>query len=219
MIDFVCVEKCFTIAGTRRLVLRDVTFSLRQGKMYALVGQSGAGKSTILTLAAQLDLPTSGSILIDKSLDSLEVGYVFQAPLLVAELTVRENVMLKAWGAMGKFDAPEQQADELLEKVACLHLASLSPQRLSGGEQRRVSVARALFGEPRLLLLDEPTAHLDDISATLVRSLIVSFCRSAGITALVSTHDQELVNAADEVFCLRDGVLTSGEGKSVWRGA
>lgn len=150
---------------------------------------------------------SKGRELVEGHERNISIGYVFQQPLLVNEFTVLENVMLKGWAFALKREDAENRAQELLHDMRCDHVSTVSPVRLSGGEQRRVAVARALFARPQLLLVDEPTAHLDEESAALVREVLVRFCRETGATALISTHDHVMAQAADRILRMHEGLL------------
>jgi putative ABC transport system ATP-binding protein len=198
--------------------LAGVDLVVARGELVALTGPSGSGKSTLLHLAGALDLPTSGEVIVDGtdvgSLDAAgrahlrneRIGFVFQAFHLAPGLTVAENVALTA--ILAKRRAPEirQRVDELLDLVDLGSKSHRRPAQLSGGEQQRAAVARALVMDPAIVLADEPTGNLDSAAGALVVELLVAAHR-AGRTVVIATHDQRLAARAERVVHLRDGVL------------
>ena len=204
--------------------LRGVSFSLEEGAFASVVGPSGCGKTTLLNLIGGLDAPTSGTIILDgtrvdqaseKELSRIRlqhIGFVFQAYNLFPVLTALENVefvmMLQAVPAAER----RKRAMELLEAVGLKDMADKRPPRLSGGEQQRVAVARAISTETRLVLADEPTANLDSTSAAQLLDLMETLNRERGVTFLFSTHDPRVVQRARKVIRLRDGRVVEGNG-------
>lgn len=196
------------------IALDGVTLSLADGGMTALVGPSGCGKSTCLNLAAGVDTPDSGSIEID-GFDLAEasesdltkhrrfgVGVVFQAFHLVPHLTVEENVALPQ-AIAGRRDV--EWVRSLIDRVGLGHRASHYPSELSGGEQQRTAVARALALRPRLIVADEPTGNLDSRSGEAVLALLNELRREQGASLLMATHDESIAASADRLIRLRDG--------------
>lgn len=202
----------FQQGKTSITVLQGMSYLFEQGKTYALQGVSGTGKSTILQLLAGLEQPTEGKIFYnDRSLATFSdsdhqkflhatIGLVFQLPYLIDELSVRENVMLKALIAGQTGSDAHKKADDLLAHVGLHHKSQTSPAALSGGEQQRVGLARALFIQPQFLLADEPTAHLDHETKKIIMSLILEFQKSSGMGVIIATHDQD-VAAQMQVQC------------------
>jgi ABC-type lipoprotein export system ATPase subunit len=186
-----------------------------------LSGPSGSGKTTLLNLIAGLDRPDQGEIVlagVDIARFSVnraskyraeQVGIVFQAYNLISQLTALENVLLPMV-ALGR--ANPSRARELLDLVGLADRGDHNPSQLSGGEQQRVAVARALANDPALVLADEPTGNLDDRSAQSVLGLLMSAVRERGRTLLLVTHERETMQAADRSLELREGVLTSIAG-------
>ncbi len=205
--------------GAVRAVLRGVTFSLPAGRSVAVVGRSGSGKTTLLNLAAGLDVPDAGRVVLaGRDLASLserartlrrrrDVGFVFQFFHLLPHLTVLENVLLPAWVAGDPHAAAAARAAELLAAVELADRRHDPAARLSGGEQQRVAICRALLRRPRLLLADEPTGSLDDATGRRVLELLLALARGEGSAVLLATHSREVAAAADSVRALRDGVL------------
>jgi ABC-type lipoprotein export system ATPase subunit len=202
-----------------RPALAHVTLEVARGRRVAIVGRSGSGKSTLLHLAAGIDLPTIGAVLVggqdlarlsDPARTRLRreaIGLVFQFFHLLPHLTVRDNVALPGLIAHDAPAALRRRADELLARVDLAERADDPVQRLSGGEQQRVAICRALLRRPRLLLADEPTGNLDDASSQVVMSLMLDLARAEGSTVVYVTHSREIAELADERHRLHSGVL------------
>ncbi len=192
--------------------LRDVDLAVAPGQFVALLGPSGSGKTTLLNVLGALDTPTSGSVwVVGRDLATMserqrtryrrfEVGFVFQHFYLVPVLTAEENVLLAAGLVHAKGDARSW-----LDRVGLAGRAHHFPSQLSGGEQQRVAVARALAKRPRLLLADEPTGNLDTSTGTQVLHLLREASDGEGCTVVMVTHDDDLARIADRVVRLRDG--------------
>ena len=201
--------------------LRDVNLEMKPGEFCAFVGPSGCGKSTLLNLVAGLDLPTSGEIVLDgrstRNLTGYEwtkirretIGIVFQAFHLVHGLTAEENIALPLMlrGENGRETA--QRVEDMLDRVGMSHRRKHRPAELSGGEQQRIAIARALAHGPRLLLADEPTGNIDSHQGAGIMSLIRELAISGGQTVLLVTHSLAAAQAADYVWTMRDGRLVS----------
>lgn len=201
--------------------LRDVNLEMKPGEFCAFVGPSGCGKSTLLNLVAGLDLPTSGEIMLDgrstRNLTGYEwtkirretIGIVFQAFHLVHGLTAEENIALPLMlrGENGR--ETTQRVEDMLDRVGMSHRRKHRPAELSGGEQQRIAIARALAHGPRLLLADEPTGNIDSHQGAGIMSLIRELAISGGQTVLLVTHSVAAAQAADYVWTMRDGRLIS----------
>jgi putative ABC transport system ATP-binding protein len=202
-----------------RVALQDVSFELPAGRRIAVVGRSGSGKSTLLHLAAGIDRPTGGEVelggrrlgdLSDRARTLLRretIGLVFQFFHLLPQLSVRDNVALPELIAGGRPAAFGPRVQELLGRVGLADRAADPVQGLSGGEQQRVAICRALVRRPRLLLADEPTGNLDDASGRLVMELMLDLVREEGSTLLYVTHSREFAALADETWQLQSGRL------------
>ncbi|MCB1182259.1 ABC transporter ATP-binding protein [bacterium] len=202
-----------------RTVLRDVSFDLPAGRSVALVGRSGSGKSTLLHLAAGVSTPTAGRITLFGTdltgcgesertrVRGRHVGLVFQFFHLLPHLSVGENVALPAWVGGEGGRAVQDRARDLLERVGLGARHDDPVSRLSGGEQQRVALCRALLRRPGLVLADEPTGSLDEASGREVMALLHELVRDEGGTLLYVTHSTELAAGADEVWRLHDGRL------------
>ena len=212
--------KSYPTPAGRLTVLRDVSLAVRAGSANAVVGPSGSGKTTLLGLCAGLDVPSSGSVVLNRvSLGELKedqkaelrnscVGFVFQNFQLLPTLTAWENVMVPL--ELRASAASERQAFELLTKVGLEERAHHYPIQLSGGEQQRVALARAFINEPDILFVDEPTGNLDTESSEQVANLLFALNREAGTTLMVVTHDPLIASRADRVFHIRNGTLIDG---------
>ena len=209
------------VQGDRRLeVLRGITLDLRPGEIVALVGHSGSGKSTLLHIAGLLERPDEGDIVIDgksaaaasdrdrTALRRRFLGFVYQYHHLLPEFSAIENVMLpQMLNGRGRGQA-RAHAAELLAMVQLKDRSDHRPGRLSGGEQQRVAVARAMANAPRVLLADEPTGNLDSATADTVFRQLLALVRETGMAALVATHNPDLAARMDRIVTLKDGVLT-----------
>lgn len=195
--------------------LDDVSFAIARGEFVAVVGPSGAGKTTMLNLMGCMDVPTSGSLRIARQelsglsdakrtqLRREQIGFVFQHFGLMPTLTVAENVALPALFARRKV---QRRVDELLDKVGLSARRNHRPHQLSGGEMQRVAIARALINAPQILLADEPTGNLDSQTGETILGLFRQL-QNEGLTIVVVTHNEALSNAAARCLTLRDGRL------------
>lgn len=215
------ISKSYFDHGQQRDVLSNVCLDVNRGEFLAILGSSGSGKTTLLHLIGGIDTPDSGSIVIDgieiTSLSDTErtlfrrrhVGMVFQLFNLIPTLTVWENVLLPA-ELEGAVDSTRRvQAGELLERVGLSDRRSTYPDRLSGGEQQRVAIVRALAHQPHVVLADEPTGNLDAENSERVLSLLLELTREAGRTLLMATHDHEIARKATHICRLQGGGLTT----------
>ena len=192
-----------------------VSFSIEKGEFAVVVGSSGAGKTTILNILGGMDSCDEGQVLVDgkdiakftprqlTEYRRLDIGFVFQFYNLVPNLTAKENVELATEICPGAMDAAE-----VLGLVGLADRLDNFPAQLSGGEQQRVSIARALAKNPKLLLCDEPTGALDDQTGRSILALLQQTCRSQGMTVIVITHNQAIAPMADQVIHMRSGRVT-----------
>jgi putative ABC transport system ATP-binding protein len=213
------VGRDFVVGDTVVHALRDVDFAVPEGTLAVVHGRSGSGKTTLLNVIGGLDRPTRGRIWLDgeevsgKSEDALvelrreKIGFVFQSFGLVPILSAEENIEVPL--RLRKVDPDERtrRVRELLELVGLGGRAGHRPYELSGGEQQRVAICRALANRPRLLIADEPTAQLDSGNAVTIMELVRELVESEGVSALVATHDPLLLDVADTVVELHDGRL------------
>ncbi len=201
-------------------VLDGISLSVARGEMVAIVGASGAGKSTLLHLLGALDKPTRGSVTIaGDALDGLDegalaslrnrkVGFVFQFHHLLREFSALENVMIPMRIAGKDESAARARAAELLQRVGLGARASHRPSELSGGEQQRTAVARALALEPAVVLADEPSGNLDHANSERLHDLFTEVSRDLEIAMVIATHNRSLAARADRVLLLEDAKLT-----------
>ena len=205
-------------------VLANLDLVVEAGERVAIVGESGIGKSTLLHLLGALDLPTGGRVLFDgvdvfaRSDSELalfrnrEIGFVFQFHHLLGDFTALENVMLPSLIARQPQAATRARATELLERVGLRERLAHRPGQLSGGEQQRVAVARALAQRPKLLLADEPTGNLDPTTGEDVQQLMFELNHEHGATLIVATHNDRLAAAMGRTLRLADGRLHEASG-------
>ena len=217
------LERVFTLGGQELHALRGIDMQAIQGEFIALIGRSGSGKTTLLNILAGLDQPTSGdAYLAGQHLNELSeerraalrrehVGIIFQSSSLLPLLTAAENVELplriSGWSRRDR----EERAREVMDKVGLLHRMRHRPYELSGGEQQRVGIARAIAPRPSVLMADEPTGELDSVSAQTVFGLFRSLVEEEGVLIIAATHDRAIMSRADRILELRDGVLVREE--------
>ena len=226
MIQLRGVSKTVTSGGRPLTILHPLNLTIAAGQFLAVLGPSGSGKSTLLGLVAGLDAPTTGEILIDDvdiaklSEDALarlrgeKIGFVFQFFHLVPSLTAYENILIPMEIAKRR-DAPAR-AKRLLGEVGLDDRGHHYPSQLSGGEQQRIAIARALANDPPIILADEPTGNLDSATGRLIMELLLDVRRTRQTTMMLVTHDADLASLADSRLVLRDGrpVETSMETTS-----
>lgn len=201
-------------------VLKGIDIDVAEGEFIAIMGKSGAGKSTLMYQLSVLDEPTEGTITIDgtdvTALTESEathfrlhtLGYVFQDYALVPDLSARENVMMPLLMRGADWDDAVGVADTSLDAVGLEGKYNNLPSELSGGEQQRVAVARAIAGKPKILFADEPTANLDSVSGAQVIDLITKLHRDDGQTIVMVTHEPEYAVNCDRIIYMEDGVIT-----------
>ena len=216
VVQFRNVTRTYVTGTHSQNALSDVNLELEEGKFVVILGPSGAGKSTFLNLLGGLDNPTSGQIIVDNtdistlSSDELadyravKVGFIFQSYNLIPTLTVLENVSL-----VEEIAPDHMSAEELLAEVCLDDHTHQFPHELSGGEQQRVSICRALAKNPKILLCDEPTGALDSETGVVVLKLLLKMARDYGKTIIIVTHNQNIAKMADVVIHIRSGKVTS----------
>lgn len=214
------VSRVYTSGDHELKALDGVNLSLDEGKFVVILGPSGAGKSTLLNLLGGLDSPTSGTITVcGNDISTLNqneladyraetVGFVFQFYNLIPTLTVHENVTL-----VKEIVKNPLSATKMLEEVGLADHAKNFPSELSGGEQQRVSIARALAKNPKILLCDEPTGALDSATGVLVLKLLLKMAREYGKTIVIVTHNQNIAKMADTVIHVKNGKIVSSENQ------
>lgn len=202
-------------------ILKGVDLHIRQGEVVSIVGSSGAGKTTLLTILGTLDRPTSGEVIIngqdvvklnDKKLAAFRnrhIGFVFQFHQLLPEFTALENVCIPAYIANENKKEAEKKATELLELLKLRDRMQHKPSELSGGEQQRVAVARALINHPSVIFADEPSGNLDSKNAEELHGLFFELRNTFQQTFVIVTHNAELAKMADRTLTMRDGIIIS----------
>uniref|UniRef100_A0A831U3S5 ABC transporter ATP-binding protein n=1 Tax=Geobacter metallireducens TaxID=28232 RepID=A0A831U3S5_GEOME len=213
------IHKCYREGDRERIIFRGAELAVEPSQWIALLGRSGSGKSTLLNLISGIDLPERGEVLVGESainrLSERErtlfrrrrIGFVFQFYNLIPTLTVLENLLLPLELAGEVTPEGHVHARELLERVGLADRAASYPDRLSGGEQQRVAVVRALIHRPSLVLADEPTGNLDSDTGRQVLELFDTLVRQAGATMVLVTHSVEVAERADRVLAVRDGLI------------
>ncbi len=204
-------------------VLKGVDIDISTGEIVSIVGSSGAGKSTLLHILGTLDKPDQGSINMNNtavtSLNGRQlaafrnqyIGFVFQFHHLLPEFTALENVCVPGWIANRPKDQVEERAVRLLNTLGLSHRIDNKPQAMSGGEQQRVAVARALINEPRIVFADEPTGNLDSINARDLHELFFRLRAEFNQTFLIVTHNEELAKMSDRLLHMKDGKMVNGD--------
>lgn len=201
-------------------ILRGLSIDVQKGQVAAIVGPSGCGKSTLLHVLGTLDRPDQGQVLINgtdvlqlspKKLAAFRnhhIGFVFQFHHLLPEFSALENVAIPGWLAGRSKAVVRQEATRLLDNLGLSHRLDHKPSQLSGGEQQRVAVARALINQPAIVLADEPSGNLDSINARELHQLFFRLRDETGQTFLLVTHNEELARQCDRVWTMRDGMLS-----------
>lgn len=213
--------KTYGKGDTMVKALDNVSFSVEKGEFVAIIGPSGSGKSTLLHILGGVDVPTSGSVVINQTdisnLDETalaifrrrQIGLIYQFYNLIPILTVKENLTLPLLLDGRKPD--EKQIDRLVKRLGLEHRLDHLPNQLSGGQQQRVSIGRALVNNPALMLADEPTGNLDSENSKEIISLLRQFNKEFNQTVIIITHDEKIANSADRVITIEDGKITGDE--------
>ncbi|MBN1269560.1 MAG: ABC transporter ATP-binding protein [Kiritimatiellae bacterium] len=219
------LAKSYTMGHNVIRVLRDVSVSVQTGETVSIMGASGAGKTTLLNVLGGLDSPSGGQVVFKGKdvygmtargrceMRARQVGFVFQSYYLLPELDVLENVMLPAWtlrGALRSMAETRRRALDLLARVGLGERAAHRPAELSGGEQQRAALARALMNEPEVVLADEPTGNLDSATGEQVLHYLFELVKEKGHTLLMVTHNEAVAARCGRVLHLRDGCLETG---------
>ena len=216
------LKKTFSQGGETLNVLHDINVSVEPGEIVALVGPSGAGKSTFLQMVGLLDTPTSGQIMIGgENMTSADdkkrtmyrrelIGFVYQFHYLQPEFTALENVVIPQMIGGRDKETAEARGIKILSRMGLSHRLNHRPARLSGGEQQRVAISRALANAPSLLLADEPTGNLDPETSDVVFNEMLGLVRNVGIGAIIATHNLDLASKMDRVLILQNGTIHQG---------
>ena len=213
--------KTYGTGDTMVKALDNVSFSVEKGEFLAIIGPSGSGKSTLLHILGGVDVPTSGSVVINQTdisnLDETalaifrrrQIGLIYQFYNLIPILTVQENLTLPLLLDGRKPD--KKQIDTLVKRLGLENRLDHLPNQLSGGQQQRVSIGRALVNNPALMLADEPTGNLDSENSKEIISLLRQFNKEFNQTVIIITHDEKIANSADRVITIEDGKITGDE--------
>jgi putative ABC transport system ATP-binding protein len=213
------LTKTYTEGKQTRTILANVNAAFNAGEFILLLGQSGSGKSTLLNLISGIDAPDSGDIWVDgRAINRMterertlfrreHIGFIFQFFHLIPTLTVFENVTLAMQLNGGVTTAKEKEVQKLLDQVGLGHRRDAFPDRLSGGEQQRVAILRAVAHNPTLLLADEPTGNLDEDTGRTIIQLLLQLTRQAHKTLIMATHNPEIIPLADKVYRIKHGEL------------
>ena len=213
--------KTYGKGDTMVKALDNVSFSVEKGEFLAIIGPSGSGKSTLLHILGGVDVPTSGSVVINQTdisnLDETalaifrrrQIGLIYQFYNLIPILTVQENLTLPLLLDGRKPD--KKQIDTLVKRLGLENRLDHLPNQLSGGQQQRVSIGRALVNNPALMLADEPTGNLDSENSKEIISLLRQFNKEFIQTVIIITHDEKIANSADRVITIEDGKITGDE--------
>ncbi|MGQ4910875.1 MAG: ABC transporter ATP-binding protein [Candidatus Thorarchaeota archaeon] len=220
MIQVQEVDKEYGHGKNTVAALKDINIEIMEGEFVAVVGPSGCGKSTLLHVMAGLEQPTSGRILVDAvdvtliserdlpKVRAQKIGFVFQSFLLIEDLTAFENVQAVLWPSV---DIPKEKQEEMtlevLREVDMLERRDHFPRQMSGGEQQRIAIARALVNNPPILFCDEPTGNLDSKTGENIMKIIANLNRERKMTVVLVTHNEDLVKFAKRTLRMRDGVI------------
>ena len=223
VIELASVSKQYGASGSLVMALEDVSLVINAGDLAVVLGPSGAGKTTLLNLVAGLEKPTKGEVKVlgndlaltdENSISSFRcahIGFVFQSYNLVSTLTAGENVeLMMELAGWQNFERNEKLTRELVDMVGLTDRINHLPSQLSGGEQQRIAIARALANDPPLVLADEPTGNLDSSTGLGVVQLLADLKEKKGKTVLITTHDDRIVERADVIYRLEKGVLMTG---------
>jgi lipoprotein-releasing system ATP-binding protein len=225
LVQIEALKKSFQHMGRTLDVLRGIDLNIYAGQILAIVGPSGAGKSTLLHCMGTLDLPSSGRIRLGTeelttmsssrlaAVRNRDIGFVFQFHHLLPEFTALENIMIPGLIQGRPRREMEKRALALLEEVGLAHRATHRPGELSGGEQQRVAVARALALDPKLVLADEPTGNLDTATSDAIHDLFFQINREHGTTIIVVTHNPTFAERMPRVVRMKDGVVEADEAR------
>jgi len=230
LVELQNVVKHYPLGKTEVEALKGISFSIEAGEFLSIAGPSGSGKSTLLNIIGCIDVPTTGVVKVngtatadlgDREITGLRhetIGFIFQSFNLIPVLTVEENVEFPflLGPARGEYKSKEKRNEwinYLIEEVGLTAWKNHKPNELSGGQRQRVAIARALVTQPSIVLADEPTANLDSMTGTNIIELMKRINRELSTTFIFSTHDYKIVNTADRVITLKDGLIESDESR------
>jgi putative ABC transport system ATP-binding protein len=215
MLELNNVSKNYIEGNTTHSVLNDFDLNIRKGEIVILLGKSGSGKSTLLNIISGIDIPDSGSVKIDGTditklsekdrtlIRRHKIGFIFQFFNLIPTLTVKENLQLPL--ELNNDTDQEERIKSILSEVGLLDRANTYPDKLSGGEQQRIAIARALIHDPDIILADEPTGNLDYETGLQIVDLLDRVVKQKGKTMIMVTHSKDVIGLADRIFSLKEG--------------
>ncbi|MFT5795869.1 MAG: ABC-type lipoprotein export system ATPase subunit [Ulvibacter sp.] len=215
------INKSFFVKDKESTILRDINLLLEPGKITALVGPSGSGKTTLLQIAGLLDTPTSGQVMFDnqnlsnsKDKERTEfrknnIGFIYQDHNLLPEFNAIENILLPLLIKKEDKKTSFKKAEEILEKINLSDKKNSFPYELSGGEQQRIAIARAIITKPKILFADEPTGNLDSKNAENIFQIFYNFTKEYQINSLIVTHNMDLAKQMDQIITIEDGKITN----------
>jgi putative ABC transport system ATP-binding protein len=225
MLELKNVSKSYFEGNTKHNVLNNFELKISTGEIIILLGKSGSGKSTLLNIISGIDIPDSGSVTIDQTditklsekdrtlVRRNKIGFIFQFFNLIPTLTVKENLLLPL--ELTGISEREEKVNSILEEVGLADRANTYPDKLSGGEQQRISIARALIHNPDIILADEPTGNLDYETGLQVVDLLDRVVKKKGKTMIMVTHSKDVIGLADRIFSLKEGKLSELQKDSV----
>jgi putative ABC transport system ATP-binding protein len=225
MLELKNVSKSYFEGNSKHFVLNDLKLNVSKGEIIILLGKSGSGKSTLLNIISGIDIPDSGSVVIDGTditkLSEKErtlvrrnkVGFIFQFFNLIPTLTVKENLLLPL--ELTGTNNTEEKINSILSEVGLANRANTYPDKLSGGEQQRIAIARALIHNPDIILADEPTGNLDYETGLQIVDLLDRVVKKKGKTMIMVTHSKDVIGLADKIYSLKDGKLSEMKKESV----
>ncbi len=218
MVELRSVSKNYFEGNTKHIVLNNFELYIPEGEIIILFGKSGSGKSTLLNIISGIDVPDSGSVTIDKTditklsekertlIRRKKIGFIFQFFNLIPTLTVKENLQLPL--ELNNADDQENKINTILTEVGLIDRADTYPDKLSGGEQQRISIARALIHNPDIILADEPTGNLDYETSLQIIDLLDRVVKKKGKTMIMVTHSKDVIGLADRIISLKEGKIT-----------
>lgn len=215
------LNKIYNTNNVEYHILKDINIDIQENEFVSIIGPSGAGKSTLLYMIGTLDIPSSGEILYfnQKSTLNLEklkqkdlnnfrnknLGFIFQFHHLLPEFSVFENIMMPVYLGNENLKEAEQRAISLMEYAGIIELKDKMPSQISGGEQQRVAIIRALINNPDLIIADEPTGNLDSENSNIILNMLKKIQRDFNVTIIVATHSDYIANASDRIIKIADG--------------
>jgi lipoprotein-releasing system ATP-binding protein len=227
IIELIGVDKVYTVGSVKTQVLFDINLSFEKGYCTSIIGTSGSGKSTLMHIMGTLDMPTSGSVVIDgRKINNLDVnalatlrnqtvGFVFQFHYLLPEFSAMENVLIPCMIKNRKVDRQTiERADKLFEMMGLSSVKHYLITKMSGGQQQRTAIARALINNPKILLADEPTGNLDSENSDRICNIFRDINQEFGTTFIVVTHDTRVAEHTDRMITIKDGRIESDVNKT-----